>query len=491
MMIRVYHNRLEGVVLLVAVGGVMIAPGLATAQPAGPTGPKAMIVSPAPEPVPALKYRLLPSSAELNPGDAAPIYLRIHGYEDTALEEHWRQVTEKSKRWLPLPLKDFPTAEVRAFVDRWSGKFEQLEFGTRRTTCDWSYTVPEEWDHVRDILLPDIQSMREWGRLLALRARVEIAEGKTEQAVRTIETGLAFGRHVGGGPFLINGLVGIAIAYTMLDCCEDLIVRPGAPNLYWALTALPRPLVGLRNQIELERQFFENQIPELRETELARPRTAAEWSALLARLHEGIVRWARFNAQRGGQDPGLREAAERELPRFKSGELPAAKVHLKAVRKLTDEQLTAMSEDQIVALHIADGYRAIWDDWFKAGYLPAHEAIAQHATALKRLAAAKEGPFIPFVDFVAGVYPALKGELRLDRRVAVLRAIEAVRLYAALHGGALPESLGQITEVPVPEDPATGQPFKYHRNGNSAILSGPLADLPAVAQPSYRITIRH
>src|SRR5208282_1075291 len=96
--------------------------------------PKELVVSPRAEPVPALKYRLLPSTTELNPGDAAPIYLRIHGYEDRGFDEHWRQIGEKSARWMPMPIKELPAAEVRAFVNIWSGKLKQLEFGTRRKT---------------------------------------------------------------------------------------------------------------------------------------------------------------------------------------------------------------------------------------------------------------------------------------------------------------------------------------------------------------------
>jgi hypothetical protein len=114
-----------------------------------------------------------------------------------------------------------------------------------------------------------------------------------------------------------------------------------------------------------------------------------------------------------------------------------------------------------------------------------------HAAALKQLAAAKKGPFVLFVEYVAGIYPAMMAELRLERRIAALRVIEAIRLYAAAHDAALPESLGQITEVPVPEDPATGKPFEYHRDGSSATVSGPEAGLPPPLRPSYRITIRH
>jgi hypothetical protein len=67
--------------------------------------------------------------------------------------------------------------------------------------------------------------------------------------------------------------------------------------------------------------------------------------------------------------------------------------------------------------------------------------------------------------------------------------IKAIRLYAAAHDKALPETLTQIIEVPVPDDPATGKPFEYRSTGNSALLSGPSAGLPL--PPVYRITIRH
>ena len=141
-----------------------------------------------------------------------------------------------------MPLDQFPTAEVRKFVDLWSGQLEQIEFGARRKTCDWNYTLPEQRLDVIHLAARDAQQMRQWVRLLDLKARLEIAEGKFDEAIRTIETGLAFARHIAEGPFLINGLIGIAGAYVMLGRCDELIAQPGAPNLYWALTALPQPV---------------------------------------------------------------------------------------------------------------------------------------------------------------------------------------------------------------------------------------------------------
>ncbi len=63
---------------------------------------------------------------------------------------------------------------------------------------------------------------------------------------------------------------------------------------------------------------------------------------------------------------------------------------------------------------------------------------------------------------------------RLDRRVAALRCVEALRLYAAGHGGKLPASLKEIQEVPIPPDPMTGKEFDYRRTGeDTATLSAP------------------
>ena len=154
------------------------------------------------------------------------------------------------------------------------------------------------------------------------------------------------------------------------------------------------------------------------------------------------------------REPGSRFAvnllAGWDLARLKSESLPAAREYLKTSRKQTDQQLAAMSDDQIVALYLAEAYRALRDDFFKTSYLPAPEALSQFKAAEERIKTAKPGPLALF----ASIHPTLRAlfvtDLRHDRRVAILRVIESLRLYAAAHDGALPESLNQITEVPSP-----------------------------------------
>ncbi len=62
---------------------------------------------------------------------------------------------------------------------------------------------------------------------------------------------------------------------------------------------------------------------------------------------------------------------------------------------------------------------------------------------------------------------------RLDRDLAILQSVEAIRSYAASHKGQLPQTLAEITEVSVPKDPLSGQAFRYARTGATAVLESP------------------
>ena len=60
---------------------------------------------------------------------------------------------------------------------------------------------------------------------------------------------------------------------------------------------------------------------------------------------------------------------------------------------------------------------------------------------------------------------------RQHQSYELLKIIEAIRYYAAIHGGRLPESLEAIKEVPVATvDPMTGKPFGYKVEGRTAII---------------------
>ncbi len=81
-------------------------------------------------------------------------------------------------------------------------------------------------------------------------------------------------------------------------------------------------------------------------------------------------------------------------------------------------------------------------------------------------------------------------ETRFDRDMKALKCLEAIRLYSAAHGGALPQTLSQISRWSVPEDPVTKRPFVYELSGDVAILEGPAPQGDPRSRLQYQITVK-
>ena len=60
----------------------------------------------------------------------------------------------------------------------------------------------------------------------------------------------------------------------------------------------------------------------------------------------------------------------------------------------------------------------------------------------------------------------------LERHIALLRVIEALRMYAATNNDTLPNDLTEYGLAPIPNDPMTGQPFGYSVEGATFQLQG-------------------
>ncbi len=461
--------------------------------------PIELVVAPAATPIPPLRYRLLPLSSKLVPGDAAPIYLRLWaGMKGDAIHE----LEEKPSEFINKPIDQFNVAEARKFIDRWRIKLEQIHFATHRRTCDWNYTIPEQSERVVEILLPDAQDMRSWSRLIALKERVEIAEHRYDDAIQTIQDGLALSRHVATTPFLINQMVGAAIAQETLARVEELIARPDAPDLYWALAVLPSPLIDYREALENEEILIERMIPEIKEA--TRPHTDLEWASLSARIHARIVELEKMSEsfammQRdqtvsartvaGALDRASIAMAMASPKGLKGALLKPARESAKRLRGLTDEAIAQLSEDQLVVWYIYEQYRLIWDDAFKGSFLPYADSIEVDRAARERLKPVQASPLRSLAAMIPAIDAARRAGVRLDAKIALLRTVEAIRLHAALNGGSPPDTLEQIKIVPIPLNPITSKLFEYRRDGDAAIVE---AEKPLMKGPvlGYRITIR-
>ena len=310
--------------------------------------------------------------------------------------------------------------------------------------------------------------MRGYIPMMVLKVRVELAEGNYAAAAHWLETGFGFSQHVGNGPFLINRLVGIACANQFSDCLLDFVQQPDAPNLYWSATALPRPLINLRDAYDFEYRFLGMEFPDL--ADLDRPRSPEQWDAVLKQMR------TKFYPLAAG-DPGEADLSKPAIgnaatdPASKSPDLPGARQYLIEHKKLKANKVETMPPAEVLLRYLVYSYDEFRDDTFKATYLPYPEARRVFAEAAVHRKAAAETEGRRFAD---ALLPAISkvqwAQTRLDRNIAALRVVEALRLHAAAHDGALPDKLSEVTAAPIPDDPGTGMPFEYQRDGDGATL---------------------
>jgi hypothetical protein len=472
---------------------VLLTPTLGAQDKVAPDKPspwaidRSLSVAPRGAPVPALQYRLLPLSAELKEGNAVPIYLRLTHAQNDAARKAW---TETPKPWNLMPVGKMPLDEARKFLGDHRYMLRQFELGARRRTVEWNYTL-DAGDPV-GLLLPDTQWLRHYAPMLILQVRVALAQGDFTAAAHHLETGFAFSRHVADGPTLIHKLVGFSLAAQFAGTVADFVEQPGAPNLYWALTALPRPLIDVRGPLEWEYNMAELQLPEL--ADLERERSPEQWDAVLRRVRTELRNFFRESPE-GGKSKlpdWFPNGSAPEDPASKSPDLPAARKFVARTRGLSAAQVEALPPARVLLLYMVGTLHEDRDDLFRAMYLPFPQCLAVIEAAKKRLRAApaSEGR-VPSRIFFPALEKVVSTQARVERNLAALRVVEALRLYAAAHDGRLPDKLSDVSEVPVPNDPGTGRPFEYRREGDTATL---VSQVPSDPVPNngvrYRVTIR-
>ena len=450
---------------LIAVAPSLAAAQIAVVQPLNGGTPSQedktptvkLVLHPAPEPRPALKYQLLPPIVDRRPGNAAVLYGKV-----TAEQQQFfgnQELWEKIQRWIDTPLNEFPKEEARNVLR--GSQFKFLDRAARCEYCDWQLPLRDEPFY--EILLPELQQTRSFGRMLAAKARLQIAEGQLDEAVHTLQTGYALARHAGEGQTLINALVGIAITSIMSKQVETFIEQPGAPNLYWALTNLPDPLVDMRPGIETEWAMINLSYPDLRNLD-KKDYSPEQWRERLNKLTGAVLSFA-DGAPKIGSELITTALAMKGYPLAKQGLIEEG---------YKPEEVEAMPVPKVVLLYTMRTYEELRDEIFKWYAVPYPQALAGMEKAQADLRDGLRREVIPFASILL---PALQAAHRADARgrrtIAVLRVVEAVRLYGAAHEGNLPEKLSDITQVPVPNDPMTGNPFIYRRTGTTAILESP------------------
>jgi len=255
------------------------------------------------------------------------------------------------RRWQDASLDEIPLEKVRKMIAKFEGAIHYVDLASRSEYCMWDYPVREEG--IRCVM-PTLAGFRTLARLLVVKARLQAHDGGIDEAIQTLRIGISMGRDVGDGPFLVQGLVGIAVNALMFKEVQQLIETPDAPNLYWALASLPEPLVDMRRAMQVEASILYVELPELQtlETEVWSEekalRLGGKVAALLSAEEKGLDQWM--------MKAGMLATAMRAYPEAKKQLLqqgrPAA-------------QVESMPPLQVILIHKHQQYRRVRDMQFK------------------------------------------------------------------------------------------------------------------------------
>lgn len=417
-----------------------------------------LLLHPTAAPIPALKYRFLPTYFECKPGNAATSYQRaIVWYLSSVNSVERDRREERCLDWLEGPIENIPLEEARKLVS--PTLFEMLEQAVHMDRCEWELPLREE--NLYSMQLPHLSSMRTFLRLQQLQTRCYMAEGKLDEAMYQIRNEFAMARHAAEPPVLICGLVGIAMANVACQDIELAIQQPDCPNLYWSLVQIPRPFIDLQKSFETEAGLLYSILPT--QEELENPSIGPDYWR--GKLNECIGTLGQFGAMahEANLTPLVSTAAVLAM-------YPKAKKSLIEDWGHEPERIEAMATAQVVMLHTVKTYNAIRDELFKPLSLPSLEDMQKEAAKFNWDEWRKKES-IPLASMLLPAVTAAKAaETNLTQKIDLLRLIEAIRLYAYHHDGQLPEQLDQITEVPIPLDPTTGRPFSYRREGELGII---------------------
>jgi hypothetical protein len=423
-----------------------------------PAKPIQITLHPQAAPIPSLKYRLLPTRLDQKRGNAAVYYGKVTAEETKFFSD--KKIRDELDDW-----QDTPLAELRGGKAKLPSRGhieDTIRRGAVCMDCDWLLPIDE--GPYYQMMLSEVQQTRGFGRILAVRARIQIADHEYDDAITTIQTAYALGRHVASGETLVNGLVGIAICNIMNQQVREYVQQLGAPNLYWALTALPSPMIDMQLGMDVERMGIEMSFPDLANARTVK-KSPDEWHEMYERV---------FTRELGLQndDKTLKLASGSDLDKRCRDRFPAAKEYL-ITNGIPAKEVEAMSMYQVATLYTLALYHDYHDDAMKCNRLPYSEAAARIEAAAER-AKREDREILPISKQLIKVISSVRGAAaRLDREIAMLRVFEALRIYAASHGDKLPGKLSDITEVPVPNDAITDKPFEYHFDGDKASLRGP------------------
>ena len=395
---------------------------------------------------PPLQTTLVPPFKDQIDGNAAVYYGKVFAEQQALMSsvEFWGAAREMSQTALG-ELRTDPQIELPTQSDLIYGYLRSAALAEQ---CDWQLRLRDQPFYMT--LLPELQELRKAHQWLLLRMRYQIAAGQVSDAIETFQTGLRLCQNAAQSDLTVGAAIGNAAGIHQMNHALKLIEQPDCPNLYWSLTNLPSPLIDIRLAAIAERDGLALTFPLLEQLD-TRDRSVEDWNRLAAEFWKSVDEMA---------STPMTEPTDTTLLTLRL--YPAAK---KALKSFGVQGVESMPVAQVVLRYCFQAYLDQYDRqscWLAFDYPQAIENIRGER---------RSKGVSPLIEaFMPNFEAMLIAQTRLASRVAVLRTIEAIRMHVAQHDGQVPRRLAEITAVPVPNDPFTGEPFDYQVDGRTAQL---------------------
>lgn len=445
-----------------------------------------MTVSPAAQPNPTFANRLTYLPRETDAGNAATLYM--HSLGENLLRSKWKQLEQQfgDEVYDWSGYEDPPNEAGLVNLKQASAKFDEyiamhIERASKRRQCDWGLGLEDlTGPMVYGVHLNGLQETRSISRALALQTKLAILESRFDDAIHLMRMNYRLGENVGNVEMLVGSLIAIAEVGITNRSMINFIAAPDSPNMYWALSELPSPMVDVRGAIRMECGALSRIFPEIASAETA-DHSVEEWSRIVQEMPRTQMSLTQ-----------MEEPAVMNLIPAAIGVMTYAPAKERLLKAGYDaKRLEEMAVGQVLLIDANLEQRKISERVEREAYLPFWVSNGDEAEEFMK--SQESGAFNSFGKALSlMILPAIQqvrqADMRVQRDIDALRLIEALRMHAS-ETGSFPASLDEIKAVPIPDNPATGKPFQYQLEGQTAVIELPRSD-GIVYSKRFRVSLR-
>jgi hypothetical protein len=456
---------------------------------------------PAPASIPSQEIALFPRESDRIDGNSALYYLRAMGfieqeYARRLVNQMRDQYAEKAKAagkqsyelgpdaWISASPDEIPLQEAKQYLSYLSFQPRDIEAATLRR----QFSMDRDERNAKSpitILLPEIQYMRQLARTQQVRIRVALAEKRIEDALHILRQQFALANHLEQEPFLVSNLVGLAVAGMGMGDLAMVVGQPDCPNLYWSIGELPSPIVSFKRSFEFETDLLFLEFKEF--NSIGDRPSNLSWASTIESIFGKIDSiennpWYRLTMDMGaGADANPLQRAIATAAAY-----PACYQFLVKHAGMKTSSIDMLDHTQVVLLAVRRAYeieRSEARRWFfvdDANVSKRSEEAQQDSdTRSETLGFANQITQLLLPAF----QPARVAQIRSNQNKRLLQTVESIRDHVSRHQS-LPSTLNEL-HLPAPNDPVTGLPFGYQRNGDHAVLKGEKTSIVPVFELHY------